>query len=343
MLVLKPFLQPDLGLMMFKPGKSLLDELARMSAGNRLLVAPLPKALVNIPSGKVNIPVIPDSSTKSLVGDERLLEFFLHEAVQKQLGSFYHWLEHIPHCQLSDGEFCDKNLTILDCKQGAVRLCWHHDNEERLNPSNRLRDLGKENVLVWGVTAVCSQLRFEPQHHLTLPELCWWAVKEGVYKYLPQAIIDDVFHVKQSSKQQGPHLRRESDFRYEVDYKAALTERAKQVIKLNIDESPPAMHMKRPKQLTWRNEKYLTFVRSLPCCATGQFGTESDPVVAHHLIGYGEGKMGGKAHDLFMMPMLASIHQEFHHDPKAWEAKFGSQLLHLKQTLKRALDLGAIA
>lgn len=74
--MLKPFFQSDLGLVMFKPGKSLLDELTRMSAGNRLLVAPLPKELVNTPSGKINYPVIPDSSSKSLVDDERLLEFF---------------------------------------------------------------------------------------------------------------------------------------------------------------------------------------------------------------------------------------------------------------------------
>ncbi|MGV3000766.1 DUF968 domain-containing protein [Vibrio sp. E150_018] len=341
MLVLKPFIQHDLGLVMLKPGKSLLDELTRMSNGNRLLISSLPKELVNVPSGKINVPVIPDSSTKSLVDDERLLEFFLNAEVQKRLGSFYHWLESIPHCQLSDGEFCDKNLTFLDCKHGAVRLCWHHDNQERANLSERSRVQAKENVMAWGVGTVSRRLGFTGSHTLTLPELCWWSVKEGVYQHLPQSVVEQMFGIKPKKKEPTPIRKREHDPRFDVDVEELLENKAKQV-KLIIDDNPPAMHMKRPKQLTWQSEKYLKFIRSLPCCATGRHGTDSDPVVAHHLIGHGEGKMGGKAHDLFTMPMLASVHQEFHHDPKTWEAKHGSQLFFVKQTLKRALDVGVI-
>ncbi|WP_027697226.1 DUF968 domain-containing protein [Vibrio litoralis] len=341
MLVLKPFFQSDLGLVMFKPGKSLLDELTRMSAGNRLLVAPLPKELVNTPSGKINYPVIPDSSSKSLVDDERLLEFFLHAEVQKRLGSFYHWLERVPHCQLSDGEFCDKNLTFLDCKHGAVRLCWHHDNQERVKLSEKTRVTAKSNVLVWGVGAVARSLSLGSNHCLTLPELCWWAVQNNLYEYLPQSIVDQMFGVKPKARVEVLTHRREGGPDV-FDSKETLREYVKPVKQLAVDDSPAAMHMKRPKQLTWRSEKYLKFVRSLPCCATGRVGSDSDPVVAHHLIGHGEGKMGGKAHDFFVMPMLASVHQEFHHDPKAWEAKHGSQLFFVKQTLKKALDVGAI-
>ncbi|WP_105901416.1 DUF968 domain-containing protein [Vibrio gangliei] len=341
MLVLKPFIQHDLGLVMLKPGKSLLDELTRMSDGNRLLISALPKELVNVPSGKVNLPEFPDSSKSSLVDDERLLEFFLHADVQKRLGSFYHWLEGIPHCQMSDGDYCDKNLTLLDCKHGAVRLCWHHDNQERMNLSEQARNVAKSNVLVWGVGAVSRSLGFATGHALTLPEFCWWAVREGVYAHLPQSVVDQMFGIKPKRKGNTLTSKREHDPRFELDGKEMLSNRAQQV-KLLIDDNPPAMHMKRPKQLTWHSEKYLKFVRSLPCVVTGSNGTDSDPIVAHHLIGHGEGKMGGKAHDLFTMPMLASVHQEFHHDPKAWEAKHGSQLFFVKQTLKRALELGVI-
>ena len=342
MLVLKPFLQHDLGLMMFKPGKSLLDELDRMSNGNRLMVMPLPKELVSVPSGKLNYPVIPDSSKSSLVDDSRLLEFFSNNEVQSKLGNFYHWLDRIPHCQLSNGELCDKNLTFLDCAVGAVRLCWHHDNEERVNLSERTRSTARENILVWGVSCVSSQLRFAVGHCLTLPELCWWAVREGVYSHLPQSIVDQMFGIKSKKKTNALTDKRDSDPRWDVDGKAVLEDRVKQVVRLVIDDEPPAMFMKRPKELSWRSEKYLKFVRSLPCVVTGRVGTGSDPVVAHHLIGHGEGKMGGKAHDLFTMPMLASVHQEFHHDPKAWEKLHGSQLLYVKQTIKKALDLEGI-
>lgn len=242
MLVLQPFLQADLGLMMFKPGKTLLSELVKMSQGNRLIVMPLPEELVNVPSGKVNRPMISDSS-KSLVDDKRLLEFFNHAEVQKRLGSFKHWLERIPHCQLSDGDYCDKNLTVLD---GAVRVCWHHDNQERNSPSIETQSIAQRNILVWGLECVKSQLRLD--RHISLPELCWWSVVNGVYDHLPQSIVDEVFGLKKKPETNGLVVRRESDERFELNSKAILKERAS-AVKLIVDDEPPAMFMARPKRL----------------------------------------------------------------------------------------------
>lgn len=37
-----------------------------------------------------------------------------------------------------------------------------------------------------------------------------------------------------------------------------------------------------PKSKAWRSERYLAWVRSLPCCMTGEEGCE-----AHHVIGLG--------------------------------------------------------
>ncbi|AGN34149.1 hypothetical protein VPPG_00024 [Vibrio phage VD1] len=331
MLVLQPFLQPDLGLMMFKPGKTLLSELVKMSQGNRLIVMPLPEELVNVPSGKMNRPVVPDSS-KSLVDDERLLEFFLHEDVQKRLGSFKHWLESIPHCQLSDGEYCDKNLTVLD---DAVRVCWHHDNQERKSPSEKSKAIAKRNLMLWGLGTIQNQLKLD--RHISLPELCWWSVINGVYDHLPRSITDELLGIKKKLETNGLVIRRESDERFELDSKAILKERAG-AVKLIVDDEPPAMFMARPKELTWQSEKYLKFVRSLPCVVTGN----TEGVVAHHLILHGEGKLSGKAHDLFTFPLTAEEHRKFHDDPKGWEAKHGSQLFYVKQTIKRALELGAV-
>lgn len=162
------------------------------------------------------------------------------------------------------------------------------------------------------------------------------------HQHLPQGVVEQMFGIKLKKKTNTLITKREHDPRFDVDAKELLDNKAKQVVRLIVDDNPPTIHMKRSKQLTWQSEKYLKFVSSLPCCATGRHCIDSDPIVAHHLISHGEGKMGGKAHDLFTMPMLASVHQEFHHDPKAWEAKFGSQLFFVKQTLNRALDLGGI-
>jgi hypothetical protein len=65
-------------------------------------------------------------------------------------------------------------------------------------------------------------------------------------------------------------------------------------------------------------------------------------VVAHHLIGHGEGEMGGKTHDLFTMPLTVDEHRRFHDDPKGWEEQNGSQLYWVKQTIKKGLELGAL-
>lgn len=37
----------------------------------------------------------------------------------------------IKHCQLSDGEYCHKELTITPHLDGFIRTCWHHDTEMR--------------------------------------------------------------------------------------------------------------------------------------------------------------------------------------------------------------------
>ncbi|MGC7863026.1 DUF968 domain-containing protein [Vibrio anguillarum] len=258
MLVLQPFLQADLGIVMFKPGKTLLTELVKMSQGNRLVVMPLPDELVNVPSGKLSKPLL-SSSDKSVIQDNRLAEFFVNEEVRRRLGSFDSWLERIPHCQLSDEGYCDKNLTTLNQKIGGVRLCWHHDNEERSVPTDRCSEIAKRNVMLWAMERICYQLKLEQGHHLTIPEICWWSVINKVYEYLPRSITDEVLGVKASNHQSM--MRRESDERFDLDSKSIINKRVKE-INLTIDDEPPAMFMARPKEHTWHSEKYLKFIRA---------------------------------------------------------------------------------
>ncbi|MFY3328554.1 DUF968 domain-containing protein [Vibrio fluvialis] len=127
-------------------------------------------------------------------------------------------------------------------------------------------------------------------------------------------------------------------YSFELDPKSILAERVKS-IRLMVDEQPPAMFMARPKEITWHSENYRKFVRALPCVITGK----TEGVVAHHLIGHGEGEMGGKTHDLYTMPLVADEHSRFHDAPQSWDAKHGSQLFCVKQTIKKALELGALA
>lgn len=80
-----------------------------------------------------------------------------------------------------------------------------------------------------------------------------------------------------------------------------------------------------------RDEAYLKFVRSLPCCITGE-----SPVQAHHLVGHGESVMGSKCSDYYTIPLSPRVHSELHnHGFKSWEAQHGSQVLHVMRTQRK--------
>jgi len=62
-----------------------------------------------------------------------------------------------------------------------------------------------------------------------------------------------------------------------------------------------------------KSEKYLKFVRSLPCCHCKK------PAEPHHIIGICYmGVMGSKASDLHTMPLCRDCHEEVHRDPASW-------------------------
>lgn len=109
----------------------------------------------------------------------------------------------------------------------------------------------------------------------------------------------------------------------------------KQILKLAVDPEPPASLMLKPKLQRWTNDKYLQWVKSQPCCVCNSIAHD-----AHHLIGYGQGGMGTKAHDLFTIPLCRIHHDELHKDKTEWERVHGSQLVLLFQFLDRSIGLG---
>ncbi|MGO2307015.1 MAG: DUF968 domain-containing protein [Providencia sp.] len=114
-------------------------------------------------------------------------------------------------------------------------------------------------------------------------------------------------------------------------------EELKPVLNLTIDPEPPASLMKKPKLQRWTSEKYLKWVKSQPCCICNSIAND-----AHHLIGYGQGGMGTKAHDLFTIPLCRVHHDELHRDPKEWEIEHGSQIILLFHFLDRSIGLGVL-
>ncbi|EMU8997176.1 DUF968 domain-containing protein [Providencia rettgeri] len=116
----------------------------------------------------------------------------------------------------------------------------------------------------------------------------------------------------------------------------AIDERAsKAVLNLTINPEPPASLMLKPKFKRWTSDEYLKWVKSQPCCVCGAIADD-----AHHLIGYGQGGTGTKAHDLFTIPLCRIHHRELHKDPNGWEREYGSQIILLFKFLDRSIGLG---
>lgn len=112
----------------------------------------------------------------------------------------------------------------------------------------------------------------------------------------------------------------------------------KTVVSITVDPESPESFMKLPKRRRWVKEKYTRWVKTQPCACCGM--PADDP---HHLIGHGQGGMGTKAHDLFVLPLCRKHHNELHTDTVAFEDKYGSQLELIFRFIDRALAIGVLA
>lgn len=78
---------------------------------------------------------------------------------------------------------------------------------------------------------------------------------------------------------------------------------------------------------------YRAWVATLQSCLSGRPAT-----VMHHAIGLGYGIMGGKASDVYGMPVDQIDHDRFHNES---ELKY-DQLRFALETIEKAFDMGVI-
>ena len=82
-----------------------------------------------------------------------------------------------------------------------------------------------------------------------------------------------------------------------------------------------------------RSKKYLQAVRELPCCICWQDS------VAHHIVGHGYSKMGGKAGDDMTMPLCHTHHMELHSKGYyEFEEKYGMTQLEMIELTQQKLS-----
>lgn len=327
--LLNPVVVTELGLVMFRPGASLLPYFRR----GRMLLENEPERLAGMPNGEL------PQAEQPLAEDPALAGVFENEAVLRRAGGINgleSWLESGTGCQWPHESWHDENMTTMRHAPGAIRLCWHCDNILREHSTEQLAGIARANCASYILTTARRELGFDDSHSLTLPEFCWWLARNGLADVLPEEAARQVLLMP---KPVIKSVTRELDLVPGMPQAREIVEEvAKQVLALRIDPETPESFMLRPKRRRWENEKYTRWVKAQQCMCCNN--PADDP---HHLIGHGNGGMGTKAHDLFVIPLCRAHHDMLHADTVAFEEKYGSQLVLLFRFLDRALAIGVLA
>jgi hypothetical protein len=298
----------------------------------RVLVENEPDALKDMPSGGV------PAAYQPLAEDEFMRTVFENPDVIQRAGglpALDNWLLKTRTCQWPHASWHDGNMTILRHEPGAIRLCWSCDNELREHCTEQLAGIARTNLIAWLIDTVRSSLRFDESHVLTLPELCWWMVQHNLAEAIPEEIARRALQLPEEIHRP---VMRECDISPSVPAKELVAKKVSPLIILEVDPETPESFMRKPKRRRWVCEKYTRWVKKQPCMCCQQ--QADDP---HHIIGYGLGGMGTKAHDIFTIPLCRRHHDELHHDVASFECRYGSQLELLFRFVDRAIAMGVLA
>lgn len=326
--LLTPEIAPRMGIVLFRPGADLMALFAR----GRVLLEAEPQGYANFATG-----AIPPASQPLAVDPQMAIVFENKKVINAAggLSALDNWLEQQFICQWELSDYHSNNFTTLRRDPGSIRLCWHCDNHQREQTNDRQAGIARANLVSWILSVACRELGFPPEHELTLPEFCWWLVTRDVADAIPESIARKVLRLPQEQHQS---VMRESDIVPAIAATQLVQEKAKRIVAVKVDPETPESLMLKPKRRRWENEKYTRWAKTQQCMCCSN--PADDP---HHLIGYGQGGMGTKAHDLFVIPLCREHHDELHASPVAFEAKYGNQLVLLFRFLDRALAIGVLA
>ncbi len=342
--LLKPVIARELGVVLLKPG----SELMPMFISGRVLVESQPASMTSFETGRV-----PDLR-QPLAMNPTLRPFFLHQKVITAAGGLAgleYWLLHHGGgaCQYQLSDYHYHELTTMRHEPGAILLCGHCDNRLREQYTERLAELARQNVINWVLDIARNALALDKSREISLAELCWWAVRAGVIEALPESVAREALRLPAAKE-----TYRESEIVPAVPATSIIAEKARSlpagpagappasavmpVVGVLVDPESPQTLMKRPKRTRWDKPKYLAWVKTQPCECCGR--PSDDP---HHLIGWGQGGMGTKAHDSLVIPLCRQHHTELHNDPVKFERKHGTQPEMIIRVLDRAFALGVLA
>ncbi|ECZ0250895.1 DUF968 domain-containing protein, partial [Salmonella enterica subsp. enterica serovar Typhimurium] len=178
--LLTPEIAPRMGVVLFRPG----SELMPLFMQGRVLLEPEPEQYSSFACGAV--PAV----SQPLADDPAVRDVFRNESVIYRAGgldSLESWLLRGNVCQWPHSDWHSEQMTTMRHAPGAIRLCWHCDNLLREQFTERLESIAVENTTKWVLSVVCRDLGFDDMHAVTLPELCWWMVRNDLAEVLPES------------------------------------------------------------------------------------------------------------------------------------------------------------
>ncbi len=164
-------------------------------------------------------------------------------------------------CQWPHSDWHSENMTTMRHAPGAIRLCWHCDNQLRNQFTERLESMATDNCARWVLSVVHQDLGFDDSHVVTMPELCWWLVRNDLADALPESAARKALRLPKPVVPYSPG-KVTLCLRF---LPPASSDKAKKVLALKVDPESPESFMLRPKRRRWVNEKYTRWVKTHMC------------------------------------------------------------------------------
>ncbi|EBG0681796.1 DUF968 domain-containing protein, partial [Salmonella enterica subsp. enterica serovar Typhimurium] len=227
--LLTPEIAPRMGVVLFRPG----SELMPLFMQGRVLLEPEPEQFSSFACGAV--PAV----SQPLADDPAVRDVFCNESVIYRAGgldSLESWLLRGNGCQWPHSDWHSEQMTTMRHAPGAIRLCWHCDNLLREQFTERLKSIAVENTTKWVLSVVCRDLGFDDMHAVTLPELCWWMVRNNLAEVLPESAARKALRMPKAIVQSAT---RESEIVPSVLATSIVQDKAKKVLALRVDPESP--------------------------------------------------------------------------------------------------------
>ncbi|WP_432804619.1 DUF968 domain-containing protein [Escherichia coli] len=150
-----------MGIVLFRPG----SELMPLFMQGRVLLEPEPEHYSSFASGAV------PAASQPLADDPAVRAVFRNEAVIRRAGGvecLESWLLREKGCQWPHSDWHSENMTTMRHAPGAIRLCWHCDNQLRDQFTERLESMATDNCARWVLSVVRRDLDFNDNHAVTM-------------------------------------------------------------------------------------------------------------------------------------------------------------------------------